>query len=85
MSFMKWLYKVATGRTLGKTKELKLRYEKAEAQQTRADNKVKVSCMARDIAQEQHVEAVSEYNKAVKKRTARVPSRLDIKPIREML
>lgn len=81
MRFVNWLYKVATGRTLGKKQELKLRSEKAEAQQTRADDTVKRSCVAREVAQEQHDEAILERDKVIKERKVRVPSSLSIKTI----
>jgi hypothetical protein len=81
MSFVKWIYKVATGRTLGKTKELKLREARAKEKEAHADDTVKRSCVAREVAQEQHDEAVSARNRAIKNRKVRVPSSVEITPI----
>ena len=81
MPWMKWLYKLATGRTLGKSRELNLRYDAAQEQQTRADDSVQQTCVSRAHAQKEHAVAVSARNEAIKNRKVRVPSSLEIKPI----
>lgn len=74
MSWMKWLYKLATGRTLGKSKELNLRYEAAQEQQTHADNTVQRTCVSRAHAKKEHDIAVSAQSVAIRERKARMPS-----------
>lgn len=81
MSWWKTLYKFATGRTFGKSEELKLRYESAQKRESDSERAVQTTCRQREEAQEAYDEAVDEQKEAIKKRKARVPSSVSIHPI----